>query len=470
MFSPDIFPHLEIVLALAKARQAKVYLVGGFLRDQKLGKNGTDFDFTVNKKALDFARAFARRVKGAFVLLDKERGCARVVKRQGDAIRTFDFADFRGGKDLRSDLRLRDFTVNTLCVDMDGDKDCSLPSAARDLKSKVVRMVGARIFDDDPLRLLRAFSLSAQTGFTIESRTLSRITKNAHLINRPAMERVREEFFKILASPRAFEALKRMDAVGLLERVIPQVAVMRGVKQGGYHHLDVWQHSLEVLHQLEKLAKDCEDVPLRNYLDEEIGGAHKRLALLKLAALLHDIGKPDTRQAQGARMTFHGHEHVGERITRLVAKRLKLSVKERHFLEDVVRMHLRPGYLSNPKRPTQKALFRYLRDTKEEAASIAFLAMADQRATRGPLTTEVKAKHHDAICRMIIDEYFKEKVKPERPRLITGNDLIKALKLKPGPIFAEILTAVEEAQSLGTITTKAQALVLARDTINRVST
>ena len=108
-------------------------------------------------------------------------------------------------------------------------------------------------------------------------------------------------------------------------------------------------------------------------------------------------------------MTFHTHEHAGERITRQVAKQLKLSVKERFFLEDAVRMHLRPGYLSNFKRPSEKAIFRYLRDTKDEAVSLAILALADQAATRGPLTTEAKHKHHAKICHMLIERYFELK-------------------------------------------------------------
>jgi len=242
---------------------------------------------------------------------------------------------------------------------------------------------------------------------------------------------------------------------------------MVGIKQGGYHHLDVWKHSLEVLRQLEEFVSRPEEEHLRPYLDEKIGGGHTRLALLKLAALLHDIGKPETRKKEKDRMTFHGHEHVGQKITRTVARRLKLSVKERHFVEDAVRMHLRPGYLSNFKRPSDKAVFRYLRDTKEEAAAIAVLAIADQRSTRGPLTTAAKAKHHERICRMAVDTYFKEKTKPLQVRLITGHDLIRRLKLKPSPLFTEILNAVQEAQALGKIATKDQALALAKDIVKQ---
>ena len=181
-----------------------------------------------------------------------------------------------------------------------------------------------------------------------------------------------------------------------------------------------------------------------------------------MACLLHDIGKPETRRKEKGRVTFHTHEHKGWRITRQVAKHLKLSVKERFFLEDAVRMHLRPGYLSNFQRPSAKAIFRYYRDTKDEAVSLAILSLADQAATRGPLTTEEKHKHHAKICHMLIERYFRLKDQKPEQRLFTGHDLIKVFKLKPSKLFGKILTRIEESAALGKIKTKAEALALAR--------
>jgi poly(A) polymerase len=254
-----------------------------------------------------------------------------------------------------------------------------------------------------------------------------------------------------------------MDKIGLLSCVIPQVTVMYGVHQGGYHHLDVWRHSLETVSCLEKLAQEMStNTRINVYLQQIISGGHTRLALLKMAAVLHDIGKPETRRKEGQRMTFHGHEHAGERITRQVAKHLKLSVKERHFLEDAVRLHLRPGYAANFKRPSEKTIFRYLRDTGDEAVDLAILAMADQAATRGPLTTKARQKHHAKICHMLIERYFELKDRKPKQRLLTGHDLIKVLKLKPSPLFGKVLSGVEEAAALGKIKTKDQALKYAR--------
>ncbi|MBF0570865.1 MAG: HD domain-containing protein [Candidatus Omnitrophica bacterium] len=460
------YPQLSLVRDALKGRGQRVFLVGGALRDHYLKRRGTDFDFAVDQGAVTLSRQLARRIKGTFVLLDRQHGCARVVKKIDGEIWTFDLTDWRGPS-IQKDLSLRDFTINTLAMDIFGEDPASLKvlevkGARRDLKAGVVRMVNAKVFKEDPLRLLRAFALQAALGFKIDVLTREQIKKDAHLISKVAAERIREEIFKILASCRAYEILSGMDKIGLLAYVIPQITVMYGVAQGGYHHLDVWKHTLEALAQVERIIDEMSRSEKINiYLQERIAGGHSRLALLKMAIILHDIGKPETRRREGGRMTFHGHEHAGEGITRQIARQLKLSVKERFFLEDAVRMHLRPGYLSNFKRPSEKAIFRYLRDTKDEAASFAILGLADQAATCGSLSTEAKHKHHAKICRMLIDRYFEQKEQKPRQRLLTGHDLIKVLKLKPSELFGRILSGVEEAAALGKIKTKQEALAMA---------
>ncbi len=467
----NTYPQLQVLQKLAQRKKAKVFLVGGFLRDFILQRPCLDFDFAVDKGALALARQFADHIRGAFVLLDEEHGCARVAKKTSDVVQTFDFADFRAPT-LSKDLQHRDFTINTLTVAIDGlspgddlaEKISDERHARRDLKAKKIRMVFKKAFAEDPLRVMRAFSLRAVLGFSIERETLTQIKKDQALLKDVSSERVRDELFKILASPRATENFKAMDRIGLLEKVIPQIHVMYNVKQGGYHHLDVWPHSVEVVAQLEKMLIVVEKDPdIRDYIHAPLAGQRSRWAMMKLAALLHDIGKPETRKIEGARTSFHGHEMVGKYIVRSIAKMLKLSTPERYALENMVLWHLRPGYLSNFKSPSAKAVFRYYRDTKDEAVSIALLSLADQRSTRGPLTTEEDQKHHEKICMNLVGEYFAKKKEKPFVRLIGGNDLIKQLKLKPSPIFSKILLAVEEQQAMGKITTKKEALELARE-------
>ncbi|HLF17619.1 MAG TPA: HD domain-containing protein [Candidatus Omnitrophota bacterium] len=470
------YSNIKIIRDLARKKRLKVFLVGGFLRDLLLGRPKIDFDFAVSKSALKLAKSFSTKIKGAYVLLDKERGCARVCKKTKEGMATYDFADFRA-KTFLGDLNKRDFTINTLYLDLNdltvdpsleaiiGDKK----SAKKDLDSKKIKMVSAAAFREDPLRILRAYSLVAQLGFKIEKKTLMRMKKDRELLRGVSYERIRDELFKVLSSQEAGKLLKQMSRDGVLEVIIPQIRVMYNCEQGTYHHLDVWPHSLETVTQLDSVFRQFQDAPeINEYLDEPLAGERTRRSVMRLAALLHDIGKPQTKVREKGRTSFHGHEHVGKGIVRPIAKMLKLSTRERHILEDIVRWHLRPGYLSNFKQPSEKAVYRYLRDTKEEAISILLVSLADQRSTCGPATTEYDQKHHEAICLDLIQQYLKKKKEKPFIRLLNGDDLIRELKLKPSPLFKRILSEVEERQTLGECASKQQALKLARELVDKL--
>ncbi len=469
------YPNLEIIQSLAKQSKVKVHLVGGFLRDFVLEREGCDFDFAVEKRALKLAQVFADKIKGAYIVLDEQRGCARVVKKKEGRIYSYDFSDYRA-KTFLEDLKDRDFTVNTLSLNLSEANAQTILSEAivdhtramKDIKDKRIKRVSIRAFRDDPLRMMRAFSLKANYGFKIELKTLNQIRKEKELIKNVSYERIREELFKVLESEKTFDVLNTMDRSGLLEHVIPQLHVMFKCKQGGYHHLDVWPHSLEAVRQLEKVFRQQKDNPdVDGYLNEIIAGDHSRRSLIKLATLLHDIGKPDTRKKEGNKLSFHGHENVGKHIVKAIALMLKISTKERHAIEDMVQLHLRPGYLSNFKKPSERMIFRYFRDAKDETASVLLLSLADQRATRGPLTSQEDQKHHEKICLQLVDRYFeKKKEKPFVP-LVDGNYIMKKLKLKPSPLVGKILTELEEAQVLGKITTKKEALEVAEGIIKK---
>ncbi len=466
----DLYPELNLVQKLCKKKRSEVYLVGGCIRDYALNRPCRDLDFAVNRNAVSFARQFAKEIKGAFVLLDKEHGCARVAKKKKKELWTFDFADFRA-PDIKDDVLHRDFTINSLCIDVkEITSDASFKSilmdhnkGARDIRDKLIRMVSSETFKEDPLRLMRAFSLHALLGFKIQNQTLKQIKKDKDLLLDVSPERVRDELFKVLASDKVVKTFKAMDKVGLLSNVIPQIAIMFDVQQGGYHHLDVWPHSLETVHQCEKFIEELSSIEeVKEYLDEYLGGQRPRYALCKLAALLHDIGKPDTRRKEKNRLSFHGHEHAGKNIVRDIARMLKLSTLERHALESMVLWHLRPGYLSNFKRPSEKAIFRFFRDTKEEALSVLILSLADQRSTCGSLTSQKDQDHHEKIVRKLINHLLEKQKEQPFVCFINGDDLIKQLKLTPSPLFSRILKEVEEAQSLGRIKTKKEALALAK--------
>jgi putative nucleotidyltransferase with HDIG domain len=468
--TPYTIPYLVILQKIAKSSKVKVFLVGGALRNVLLGQDNTDFDFATSKKAIAIARIFAKKIHGAFVLLDEEHHCARVARKEKGKLLTFDFADFRA-KGLKGDLAHRDFTVNALAIDI-----VHLPSqkplekilidvhhGLKHLRAKKIKMVSSKAFVEDPLRMVRAFSLKAVFGFSIEPQTLLQIKKDIDSLSQVARERVRDELFKVLSSSNAFENLKAMHRVKLLEKIIPQISMMQYLPQGGYHHLSLLNHSFETVRQLEKLLPDFKREPkVKAYCVQELAFGRSRESLLKFAALLHDIGKPETCRKEKGKMSFHGHEHSGRYIVRNVAKMLKLSSLEKDTLEAMVLHHLRPAYLSNFKTPTPRAIFRYFRDSGQEAMSVLLLSLADQRSTKGPLSTKAHEEHHEKIIRKLLDEHLNKKEVKKHIRLLTGDDLIKTLKLKPSPIFKKILTAVDEKQALGEITTKPEALEVAR--------
>lgn len=469
----DLFqqqPFLKVIKELAKTNRTSIFLVGGFLRDLYLKRETADYDFCVEKDALKFAEAFAQQIHGVFIVLDEDRKCGRVIKKKNQKVTTFDFTDFRA-KTLKGDLAARDFTINTFYIDLlkwqDGMDLFQLlkkqKRAFADLRKKTICMTGKKIFLEDPLRMLRAFSLKASLGFTIDASTIDEIKKNVDLIRTVSAERINTELFKIFAGAQTAKVLKQMDRCGILERVIPQVRVMYKCEQGGYHHLDVWKHSLEAVAQADYLFKEIkEESHLNEYLDEKIGGNHSRRSIIKFAALLHDIGKPQTRKRNEIRYTFYGHERVGKGIVRTICKLLKVSTKERYVIEDLVLHHLRPGFLSNFKKPSERSIFRFFRDTKEEAVSVLLLSLADQRATRGPMTTQEDQLHHETICKNLIVRYFDKTKEVPKERLITGHDIRKILKVKPSPLYGKILTDVEEKQGLGKIQTRKQALEYVR--------
>jgi poly(A) polymerase len=455
------------VYTFAENKGVVLYLVGGFLRDLilKREKENPDFDFAIKSRAIDFARSLARKLKCGFVVLDKEHGSCRLVKKSGGKVYTFDFTDFCG-KNLEDDLKHRDFTINAIAVKLEealrpGDLDKILIDPFKgqaDIKKKAVKVVDSGAFAEDPLRILRAFSFAAMLNFNIDNNSLKLAKANKEKLVSVSGERIRDEIFKVLATDRSYDYFFALDKLKILDIIFPEIKKMRKIGQGPYHHLDVWQHTLETVRQLELIFKGISDKEISAYLNTEISSLRRRKALLKFGAFLHDFGKPKTLRHQKGRTTFHGHERVGLRIAENVAKRLKLSNDEIYSLHKMVLWHLRPGYLADTNNPTPRAKFRYLRDAGIEALSILLLSLADQRSTKGPLTTFNARKQHERVVARLIKEYLEKSREKPQKRLINGNEVMKKFKLTPSPLIGKILFAIEELQAIGKVKNKEEAL------------
>lgn len=468
---------LSDIHRFARNKKVGLYLVGGYLRDLISGreKDNPDMDFCLERKAIDFGKDLSRRIQGGFVVLDKEHGACRIVKKMKNKAYTLDFTDFRG-KTIAEDLFLRDFTVNSLAAGLeavlnkkylDPDTLIDLYNAKSDLKRKLIRAASPKSFKDDPLRILRAFSLSAIFGFTIDKGTIKLMKPEIKKLAGVSPERIRDELFKILDEEDSFEQFLVMDKLKVLPVVLPEIEIMRGVNQGPYHHLDVLKHSFETLKQADKLiTAKKQDRQLQGYLNEVISAQRKRRSLLKFAALLHDIGKPKAKRRLAGRTLFHGHERVGAAIATEIARRLKLSNDEINILRKMVFWHLRPGYLADNEEITPRAIFRYFRDTASEGVSTLLVSIADQRSTKGVLTSEESRLRHEKVCFSLIKKYFKDKNKKQLPRLINGNDIINKFKLQPSVLIGQVLANIEELQAIGAVKTKKEALSFAQKFIN----
>jgi len=462
---------LKPIYNFAKSRKVKLYLVGGALRDLFLErvKDNPDFDFCLKSGALKFGALLAARLKCAFVLLDQEHASCRLVKRIDHKLYTFDLSDFRANT-LEKDLLHRDFTINSMALSLEDvfkpqplDSLIIDPYSGReDLKRGMIKVAGPGSFKEDPLRILRAFSFSCMFGFSLDKETLRLAKKEKSKILNVSSERIREELFKILDSSVSYACLVNLDKLKILEIIFPEIKPMRRIGQGPYHHLDVWQHTLETLNQFELVIKWAKKNPwIDDYLKKEVAGFRKMSSLLKLACILHDVGKPKALRREKGKIIFHGHERIGLGLTRIISRRLKLSNEETRALEKIVLWHLRPGYLADNPRPSARAIFRYFRDTGDCALAVLLLSLADQRATKGPLTTAVSRLRHEKIVRSLIHKLLKQKEEKKLIRFLNGNDLMRKFKLPASPLIGSLLEELEEAQAIGKVKNKLEAWRLA---------
>ena len=429
------FKNLEEVL------DCSLFVVGGAVRDGLLGHPTKDIDLVVEDEAREVAGRWAGISGGSLVPLDAERGIFRVVARDGTWL---DFCAMVG-ETLEQDLKARDLTVNAIAWNYKQGFIDPLGGRA-DLEAGRLRACSATAFDDDPLRLLRWPRLSARTGLRPDDSLLSATRKKAHLLPRCSGERIREELFALLSGEVA-DWLAQLEELGLLFQVLPELEPCRGCTQNHYHHLDVLDHTYEVVRGLERAQSDgfreLGDERLVEFMNECPTAERKRSSLLKLGALLHDVGKPEARWVQyDGRIRFPRHAELGVPAAETVAQRLRLSNKERQFLTCLVRDHMEPVML--PSRGADDLrIHRFLRDTDPYGLELLVLSRADVLATRGPAQTEFQLERHRLFAELAVAQLFDEGdlYRPAMP--LAGQELIQ-LGLKPGPLIGKVLKRLGE--------------------------
>jgi putative nucleotidyltransferase with HDIG domain len=446
----------QALFSFLREKGVEAFIVGGALRDLFLGRPVREVDLAL-KEAGEVSKEFADRAGGAFVPLDCDFGLYRVVAGENH----YDFSLMQGG--IRQDLARRDFTINAMALPLRGGELVDPFGGLDDLRARILRATSREVFFEDPVRLLRGVRLAKSLGFMLESSTLSWMTEAAPEISGTSPERIRDEWFRILEQDESWESILLMEELGLLRHVIPEMEELKGVVQNDYHSMPVWEHSVASVRETERLMAGLElfgeHAPaLREYCAKEVSGGRSRRSLMKMAALLHDVGKPLTRRVEDGKIMFLGHDRVGSEIGDLIGAALRLSVRESRILHAVIRHHLRPIFLGKEEEPTARSVYRFFRDTGEAAVDTLMVSWADVEAGRGPALKEhLISRHHDFVRNRIAD-YFSGSPTARPPRLLGGKEVMDLLRLNPGPQVGRILRKVEQAAAEGIIVTPEEAV------------
>ncbi len=486
--NPDALKILSRINRFLIDEGIPAYLVGGFVRDMLLGRDTADIDIAIAADGLTTASRAASALGGRYVKLDEKDRIGRVIFT--DSAYHIDFTTLQC--DIEDDLARRDFTINSMALKLDNAIDTAFdidnlidPFHGRDdLCRKALQAVRDTVFQDDPIRLVRALRIAGELGFDIDTATEDLIRRDAALIANVAGERTREELLRLLALPGRGSRLGRLGKLGLLTSIIPELAPTRGVDQPVVHVWDVYQHSIETVAALEFVLReeDWDHAPpdvlasvpwsdrLRHHFDREVSHGSTRKALLKLAALLHDIAKPQTKATDTeGRTRFLGHPQEGSTIAATIMERLRFSNREIQLVELLVRYHLRPTQMSQEGVPTRRAIYRYFRDLGDAGIDLLYLSMADHLATRGKSLDAEQWRQHTALAAYVLENRFTLEAPAAPPRLVDGNDIIKTFGLEPGPKIGELLEAVNEARAAGEITGRQQALALVKEILDNTA-
>ncbi|MBI3625163.1 MAG: HD domain-containing protein [Candidatus Rokubacteria bacterium] len=465
--------HQTVLITLADLLRPsqEAFLVGGAVRDLLLSRQSVeDLDLAVPSGALRLAQALARRLGGTFVALDAERGSARVVVEAGEY--QVDLTDFRAPT-LEADLRGRDFSVNAIAVPLvplvrEGKAPLLDPvGGMRDLAGRRLHLSSPGAFDEDPVRAFRGVRLATELGFALDSEAKRSAQRVAPRLPAMAPERVREELARLLRLPRASRGLRELDRLGLLEAIVSEIGPMKSTTQPKPHRFSVWEHSLRtveavdlLLLKLSSLSPYAEE--LAAHMAEPLGDGLTRGAVLKLAGLLHDVAKPQTRGVIEGRVRFIGHDVEGAATARAIGQRLRLSGRAVDVLERLVRHHLRPMHLGQVAQITRRARYRFFRDLGREARDLLLLTLADAAAVRGESPIGIWRGPGGRLVADLLRGWEEDRVQAAAPPFVRGEDVMAACGLPPGPEVGRLLALAREAQDLGVVTTREEALAYLR--------
>lgn len=424
----EIPKEARAICAVLKLSGYEAYLVGGCVRDMIAGVEPKDWDITTNARPEQIQELFPESVyENSFgtvaVKTESEDPKLKIVevttfrvegkysdKRHPDEVK---FAD-----KVEDDLSRRDFTINAMAYDINANNVVDPYGGREDLDAKVIRTVGdpGKRFEEDALRLMRAVRFAAEFGFVIEEYTEEALHKNAGLLEMIAKERIRDEFVKIIMTAKAVEGVEELERAGLLQFIMPELRDGIGVGQNEHHIYSVWEHNLKSLGYAVK----------QNYALE-----------IRIAALLHDVGKPKTKYGDGIKSTFHNHEMVGARLATRMLDRLHFS---KHITEQVIHLVRYHMFYYNVGEVSPAGVRRFLaRVGPESIDDLIKVREADRIGSGVPKAVPYKLRH----LLFMIEKVKRDPISPKMLK-INGEEIMQVLGIKPGPKIGKILAILLE--------------------------
>ena len=446
----------DVISKIAENFDNEIYLVGGTVRDYYMGLESVDRDIIVmDEDAREFALKLADLFNATFVPLDEENKIYRLVL--PDKINYIDVTN-PVGDSIEKDLMRRDLTINAIAVNIRTGDVIDISGGVTDIKNKCINYVNEHNFIDDPLRLLRVYRFQALYGFQLAPETINAVCKYVDLIHKPAVERINYEILKLFSGKYAHQALENMNKTWLLEEIFPFVNELKQVPPNSHHHLDLFHHSIETVKQVQLLYENAPDV-VKEHLDRIDFGGFSRLAHLKLAAFMHDIGKFSTWTIEEGKHRFIKHDDVGAKMSIKILKKLHFSNKQIDYISSMIKYHIYPSHVMNSPQITEKIMMRYVRKMDKNSIDAIILAQADRLSARGPEITDEIVECNITSLNMLLKFYLeaRETLKP-LPKLLDGNEVMKILNIKPSRRLGEIMDALHEAQISGDVLTKDHAI------------
>lgn len=467
-------------------RQIPIYLVGGGVRDALIGRQSVDLDFVLPQQALKTARTVANALNGDFFVLDEEREIGRVIiDRKMGRRKILDFA-LQRGLNLEEDLKRRDFTINAIALDVHHPARLIDPlKGSLDLHDKVLRVCSDSSIRDDPVRVLRAVRMATVYQLRMQPDTLSLIRQSIDGLNEVSAERIRDEIYRLLDSPNRASSLRVLDKLGVIRIILPELESLKSITAESVRNKNKWETTLEVLQHLENLLAVLASQPdqdsgnnllmglvnirlghFRTYLNEHLdtyfpsGRSVKQT--LYFATLFHQIGEIDLsagNTAEAAKLLQNRILDITPRLQKFCLSNQEIDriikITENYFPPKL------PAY--SPTLPNRRDIFRYFNRTGEAGIEAGLLFLANQLTSAGLDILPETFEYQLNVIRTLYEAWWEKRHELISPVLyVNGDDLMQELDLKPGPILGKLLLEIKEAQAVGEVSSRQEALAYAR--------